>query len=108
MGSVVLFSLPLERLFKRMLKTTIVVLLALACIVSAEVSKDEVMMGLMEKGEDGCLVCVDDIMLAVADCSGSEVDLLQCITEALGAASDCLHCICEILAIIGGFDDVCP
>merc|ERR1712001_767888 len=58
--------------------------------------------------QDGCLTCVEDIMKAVADCQGDDVNILQCITEALGAASDCVHCICEILQIIGGFDDVCP
>merc|ERR1712038_245368 len=54
--------------------------------------------------QDGCLTCVEDIMKAVADCQGDDVNILECITEALGAASDCVHCICEILQIIGGYD----
>merc|ERR1719239_1096361 len=92
---------------KKMMKVTLV-LLALATVALAEVSKRQVGVALVEREQDGCLTCVDDIMLAIADCGNSDVDILTCIADALGAASDCLGCICEILSIIGGFDDVCP
>merc|ERR1712098_175485 len=99
MGSVSCHSLNMK---------VVLVLALFLAVAAAEVSKAQISKALIQNGQDGCLTRVDDIMKAVADCSNSDVDLLTCITEAIGAASDCFHCICEVLAIIGGFDDVCP
>merc|ERR1711872_405831 len=87
---------------------TALVLLAVIALAAAQVSKMSIVDTMIATGKDGCLVCVDDIVKAVADCKDENVNLLTCITEAVGAASDCIHCVCEVLEIIGGYDDVCP
>merc|ERR1711970_1200066 len=100
--------------FSRMRKAIALLFLALfvAC-TNREESRGTLQVGEMmiqdeQNGQEGCLVCVEDIMKAIADCQGEGIDILKCITESLGAASDCIHCICEILEIIGGYDGVCP
>merc|ERR1711962_1216576 len=60
------------------------VLFATLSLALAQVSRREIGVALIQKNQDGCLTCVDDIMKAVADCSAQDVDLLTCITEAIG------------------------
>merc|ERR1711937_477237 len=102
------FSLRFKSARSSSMKAWIIIALALISVTVAQVSRYEVGTALIQSNKDECLVCVDDIMLAIADCTSDDLDLLLCITESLGAASDCLSCVCEILAIIGGYDDVCP
>ena len=55
-----------------------------------------------------CLDCVADIVKTVDDCSAiapdDEESYIQCVEDALLAAADCVECICEVMEIITGID----
>merc|ERR1719210_1431605 len=50
-----------------------------------------------------CTACYNDIMSAIEDCNDSG-DIIKCVEDILLASADCVDCICDILAIIGGGD----
>merc|ERR1711894_72199 len=55
-----------------------------------------------------CLDCVVDIVTTVEDCADIAPDdeeaYIKCVEDALIAAADCVECICEVMEIITDID----